>query len=381
MKNNLLLIVVSVFLIYSCTSLEDEAEALVKKEPLNIPIDAKISPRTVTLKSANFGNKDLLYYVNNVNHEVIVFDLDEKKIKNRIHLKKEGPDAIKFLGGLTVLSESTIMIADGPPRLHIVNLEGEIIKRLDYTTDDGKINFAHYAKTISVLHNDIYQIDDRFIIPQQPTFQNQEGKALIRNDKLKTKLFIEINKDGTGTRFLDITIPDDFFENIPVSGIGSFSSLMAEGKLIWSFNTDLSIYYSEDLVNVYRKEITAAKKRPPQKFNAKNLSPFETQARLDEYKSLLYDPYRKQYYRMVRYGVLGDERKGLPAEHLARYPNRFSIFVFDETFNLKKELKFSGTKYHFNQFFISSKGFYLSIANPLNPDFDENYLQFEKIEL
>ena len=84
---------------------------------------------------------------------------------------------------------------------------------------------------------------------------------------------------------------------------------------------------------------------------------------------------------MVRYGVEGNARKGLPVEHLARYPNKFSIFVFDEKLNFEKEVEFSGVKYHFRQCFISSNGFYLSLANPLNPEFDENFLQFEKIEL
>jgi len=49
--------------------------------------------------------------------------------------------------------------------------------------------------------------------------------------------------------------------------------------------------------------------------------------------------------------------------------------------NPVKEVRFEGTKYDFNRYFISSDGFYLSLNNPENPDFNEDYLRFERIEL
>ncbi len=369
-------------IIFSCAS-SDETKTVIKGEVLNIPIDATISPRTVVIKSANFGEGDLLYYLNEFNHEIIVFDINSKSVKNRIKFKKEGPNAIPFLGGFTILSENEILIADGPPKLYLVNLLGKIVKKIDYTLDDGQINYAHWAKTISVLSNDVYKMDGYFIIPQQPTFINSKKEKLGQNQKSQIKLFIKIKEDGTKPEFLNITIPNNFFDGKPFSNnnITSFSSLNLNGRLMWAFNNDMSIYYSNDLENVNKKEVDINKKPPKLNFNQEGLNPFERRMRLDDYKSFLHDPYRKQFYRMVRYGVEGDGREGLPAEHLARYPNKFSIFVFDEALNFKREVKFSGTKYHFNQFFICSKGFYLSLANPLNPHFDENYLQFEKIEL
>ena len=113
-----------------------------------------------------------------------------------------------------------------------------------------------------------------------------------------------------------------------------------------------------------------------------SLGLFGYEAGMTIYQSLLYDPYREKFYRMVRYGVQNpDEMYGQDETHVAYYPVKFSIFVFDQKLNPEKEVRFEGTKYDFNRYFIASDGFYLSLNNPENPDFDENFLRFEKILL
>lgn len=365
-------------LLASCNS--EKQEAVITNETLNIPIDAKIAPRSNALKCVNFKGADLLYYLNYVSYELIIFDLESKTIKHRLKFEKEGPDGIDYLLGFTVLSEQEIAIADRYPKLHIVNLSGETIKRINYQIDDGSIYFSREAPIGSSRFNDIYKIGNSFIIPQEPPFRNGEGAIFEKQEKLKGKIFLQVNEDGTNIQFLDITLPDDYYQktsaNLPIG----MSSFFWNNRLFWTFSKNQDIYYTDDFVQVTKKEISVGR-QSQDAIDPISLGPFEALAQIDSYGSILHDPYRKQIYRMVRYGVNGAEKDGLPSEHLARYPNKFSIFVFDESLNFKREVKFAGTKYHFNQFFISSKGFYLSIANPLNPDFDENFLQFEKIEL
>ena len=142
----------------------------------------------------------------------------------------------------------------------------------------------------------------------------------------------------------------------------------------------MDIYYTTDFEHLEKKEIENPVPRDSR--DPQSMGLFGYTAKMTLYQSLLYDPYREKFYRMVRSGVENpDDMYGQDETFIARYPVKFSIFVLDQNLNPEKEVRFEGTKYDFNRYFIASDGFYLSLNNPENPEFDENFLRFERILL
>lgn len=60
---------------------------------------------------------------------------------------------------------------------------------------------------------------------------------------------------------------------------------------------------------------------------------------------------------------------------------RFSIIILDKEMNVLGETLFPDYTYNANLFFITKDGLYLSVTHFKRPDFDENVLRFQKIEL
>lgn len=98
------------------------------------------------------------------------------------------------------------------------------------------------------------------------------------------------------------------------------------------------------------------------------------------YGNLIYDKYRRLYYRFAFPETeLEDGEDHMEIIHNGR--KLFSIMVLDEDLNVLGETIFPEYTYNPNLFFISKNGLYLSVSHFKRPDFDENMLRFQKIEL
>ena len=60
---------------------------------------------------------------------------------------------------------------------------------------------------------------------------------------------------------------------------------------------------------------------------------------------------------------------------------QFSIIVLDKDFKVIGETLFPAYIYNSNVVFVHKDGLYISVSHHKNPDFDENWLRFQRIEL
>lgn len=89
---------------------------------------------------------------------------------------------------------------------------------------------------------------------------------------------------------------------------------------------------------------------------------------------------REMYYRFAFPEVKMDkERSFMDIYHNGR--KQFSIIIMDKDMNVVGEKLFPEYQYNAYLLFIRKDGLYISVSHFKRPDFDENVLCFQKIEL
>ena len=347
-------------------------------EVISLPLPESALPTTSCLKAARFGGQDILYYYNSAKRQILMYDIDSEELIHTMQLYRQGPNEVNGIKGFTIIDRNHIMISTSDQNLVTVNLAGKVVDKIDYHLTNENNQFSRAIALNSPDNNDIYLTEGAYLIPQEPPYRNPDGVVMTKQDQTRFSVCIKVQ--GEQKEFCNIKLPAEAFEDLHQNSILLLTSTFVNGTFYWAFRTDMDIYYSSDLEHIKKQEIPNPVPRDSR--NPQSLGMYGYTAGMTMYQSLLYDPYRKKFYRMVRYGVDNpDEMYGQDIRYVSRYPVNFSIFVMDKDLNPEKELHFEGTKYDFNRYFISSDGFYLSLNNPENPDFDENFLRFERIEL
>ena len=98
------------------------------------------------------------------------------------------------------------------------------------------------------------------------------------------------------------------------------------------------------------------------------------------YGNLLFDSYRKVYYRIAYPKTEVDHNiRGMELMEYGR--KNFSIIILDEDFNIIGETLFPDYTYNSTLMFIREDGLYISDSHYLNLNFSDDVLSFQKFEL
>lgn len=98
------------------------------------------------------------------------------------------------------------------------------------------------------------------------------------------------------------------------------------------------------------------------------------------YGSIIYDKYRRVYYRIFYLNTqLGGERDYLELLRTGR--KQFSIIVLNENLEIMGETLFPEYTFNPNLFMVLEDGLYLSISHIKNPNYSDNELCFQRIDL
>ena len=200
--------------------------------------------------------------------------------------------------------------------------------------------------------------------------------------KLDTlSLEVGINLETGATRLLPLGFPTDYLS------LGNkqleYSIVNQDGQKLISFMGDHRIYQADQ-----NSENWTAIEAQSQYLDAQ--MPFFTKAvdsrgmseyafAKSRYESLVYDSFRKVYYRFAYPSVLFETDKELRA--LRNRPGAFVVMVFDEDLNLLTESKFEAGTYYPTNFFVGENGLYISLSHPDNPEIQEDEMVFELIKL
>ena len=99
------------------------------------------------------------------------------------------------------------------------------------------------------------------------------------------------------------------------------------------------------------------------------------------YGKIVYDKYRDVYYRFAYPPCDASDYSGDYVELLRSGRKSFAILILDNQLNVVGETSFPAYTYNSNLSFILEDGLYVSLNHIKNPDYSDDILRFQKLEL
>ncbi|MAN87093.1 MAG: hypothetical protein CL555_09695 [Algoriphagus sp.] len=340
-------------------------------EILGIPIDSL----TANISTGLVRYEDYLVNVNWNSNSLQFYDLSAEKLSREITFDQDGPNGIEFILGFHIQSlDSIFLFNQSGSVITLADTTGQIKNKIEYTIPEGQTNaFVHNAYFGSAPRLKGNQLWVKTHIPIQ--------YSKITADLMqKSVMGYQINLEDGSTSLQGISYPEDYL----AGGLKFY-----EPSLV--FQPDFTVYSLSGDHRIFKK----SKNGILETFDGKsqyldeslpyfpiNGERFETQKYLtasSRYETLVYDEFRKVYYRFAYPTLAIENEEELLA--LRENPGPFVIQVFYVDLKLITESYFEGGIYFPNNHFITEKGLYLSANNPENPEAEEDAFRFELIEL
>lgn len=342
---------------------------------LKIEIDDE-TPNLGTCLFQHDEQNEYLYFLNNNLNEIQKYNLSTGKIEHKFRLEREGDKGVGQVNGFYVQSLDSIFIFSRYKKeFYIVSDSGKIQGKIKYELPDGYSNAVVLSKFYTkpfIKNNSIFlktKIDGNW--------------NFLTSENLSNKhLFFKVNLSSQKAELLPYTYPSNYFDGGKKEF--SFSVDYTGEKFVYSFYADHNLYLSDkkdftDLTikkrksKYFKNDFGAFPNNPDMKEYLRYLVGFQ------KYESLIYDKYRKVYYRFCYPNVELETTDDL--NFLMRYPKTFSIMLLDEDLNIITEKLFENNDtYVPNNAFVSRDGLYLSINHPSNPLNEENAFSFKLIK-
>ncbi len=100
------------------------------------------------------------------------------------------------------------------------------------------------------------------------------------------------------------------------------------------------------------------------------------------YFNIIFDRFREVYYIFAYHGREIDSRNTVEElMDMVKYPSQFSIVILNKDLTKVGEVLLEKNKYYMENFFVGREGLYLSLNHPLNPEFTDDLIQFQRMEL
>ena len=163
-----------------------------------------------------------------------------------------------------------------------------------------------------------------------------------------------------------------------------FSRDFDGSHFIYSFYFDEDIFITSiDHKEIQRKKIKSKYIKEVHLLDDFGNSTIQEACENPNYGNMIYDPYRSVYYR-IAYPKTEINRKLEMQEAITLIDygrKNFSIIILDKNFNIIGETLFPDYTYNSGILFIREDGLYISSSHPMNPQYDDDYLNFQRFDL
>ncbi len=308
----------------------------------------------------------MLGFLNKHTNSILFFNLEQQQLEHQIVFSVDGPNATGKVRSFTVINkDSIIAVMFGRTVMYLVDWNGQKLQEIDFTRSSAGEPLL-WTEGYSFYFSPVIFKEYKLYLTQLPIHVNKLCVEInLKDDSIKLLPFAHPNRD-------DRSVENNMF-------CRDF-----DGKnFVYSFEYDHNVYVTSD----HRSYITR-----PAKSDAINiLNPIRHSStptieqgakavvESSHYRSIIYDRYRKVYYRFVHLGV--KTVKGDDLNLMNRYYRRFSIVILNQNLEKIGEYFSPDNWYNMNMVFVGKEGLYVSTNHILNPDYDENYLSFELFTL
>ena len=339
---------------------------------LTFPLNSRIVNRSICILPYTApDSSEYLFYLNGKGNDICIFSIDSSKLVKTIKLQSEGPNGVGgMVRGFEVITFDSIYVTSALLRLlFIVNSDAKVISTIKYSKfkQDYPIQ-AGSSRTSD--NNRLGFKNGKIYISFHPPYDEGNYRSIKIGN---IRYLAEIDPVKKEANVLNIGFPADYWKNhyYPLF----VSSFIYKNKFYIHYMYDDRILISNDSKN-WKTYIIPSKYVDVKKVVRKGMSGWCINP---NYFCFVPDPYRNVFYRFVVHEP--SNIKNRTHMDLVQYPQKFSIIILDKDMNIIGETIFPTDVYDMHGYFINKDGLYLSRSNPLNPEYDEDKLEFQLINL
>jgi hypothetical protein len=343
-------------------------------ESLEIPVAENFAPRITRNQYMDTDSGEYLAIFNKTSPRLEIFNLDTKKSAKSIYIQSEGPNGVRSFNGFTIIAKDCLLLAAIPPKLQILDFEGNKKRSIPINDPENKVNWLGSTNVLPFLFK------DSILFGSQPFFtdiyQTTENEAKI------SKPFYNVNlaSENSNVYWLQIRRPEDEWKNGKISP-----------NLAWADRYDsiiISPISDHRLWIISKKEEKLLGYKEVKSSLIKNFRTLKDYPVGDKeiiigleagrYELIQYDKYRDIFYRFF-FAPINLENYTFTASDLYVNKPKIGILLLDKNLDIIGEHVFPDHTVENWNYFVGRKGLYVSTNNPNRDDFDENYLRYDII--
>lgn len=357
-----------------------------KGEQCSLEVTGKLelpaSERTIVNTDAMFpfdcNNKACLGFLNSNTNEILIYNLDDKRLDKKIKLEVEGDQGVGMIKGFMIFSPDSIFITSKMHRIiYIVNDQGQIIKKVPYkkTIAGDDIEMAFYSR--SDINTPLIRVGSKTYLTN---YLSGNFTTRSASDLMKHPICIELDLNSGESKYLPLSFVSNYWKD------GNFYepsyARIYNGKkfvYLWRYSDKLLVtddHVSRTEYKLESKYFTSFGKMPVPTDVSSNLRDLLISP---GFFNILWDKYRRFYYVFAYPG--GDVESDQDLMNSWRYLSRFSIIILNENFDKIGETMMPDNRYYIENFFVGKEGLFLSKCNPNNPEFSDDVLSFDILSI
>lgn len=333
-------------------------------DSISIPLD------TLSLPRYDFFHhyKDTLFAYNLSTHSMDIFSLSSKKILRHVILDREGSNGVGQIEGLYVHRPDSVFVYANK-KLYVLDDQGKIrqsislVRSLDYQKFGSLAANLHFRLQYDAKRKTVFLL------------------SIYAPGNYNNPFISTLNLNSEEFSQLPINYSDYYINNQGNVGYLAYPNkdLIYHDLLVYNFLYESNIY-TYDLKNRKKSVYKAESRFSPSYasiFSIKNQNPDDWSKHSLEnphYFHVLYDPYRQLYYRFHWGQVSYQTTHGQTSTFLDK---ELFLMVFDERFNILKEIKLPKDIFIIHSWFVGKEGLYVSPTHPKNKNQEEDKLNFQ----
>ncbi|MCT4674259.1 MAG: DUF4221 domain-containing protein [Prolixibacteraceae bacterium] len=368
--------IISIFGIYSCSSnSEDNLKYVLEKtEMVSIPVGEQCSVESGTMNFFKdpMTKEEIIISHNKVNHVVSEINLTTRKEHPLFKISSGGPNGVGWAYHVQKLRRNKYMVlASNSYLLSILDSLGHRLEQYNFL-DDPNDQYAGYPWV---------DLETPFFTKDSVAYMRFSSSTNpYSKDSFKGENALYAYDFNSHTHHELFEFPDEACRKSFGLRTGKCSVCLSldEKQLLVSFPS-LSYILSYDLKTHKRVKYPAAvsggmEVEPDQHKQMPNFPEYDLTTPI-LYTSLLRDPYRKVYYRIVVRGLDKELVKRTKYKYWSYKP--LTVITLDEHFNKIAETSLEKDHYSSIDYFVGEKGFYIKAFHPDDKTISEDEIRFQ----
>jgi len=355
---------------------------LVEKETIRLQLDSITPVDNTYFTFETINDTGFLFLINSIYNSIDVYRQDNGQFYKRFKFEKQGPEGIAQLQGYTVVNADSIFVFGKFHIAHtkIIDWQGNFRAlqpvSLQTARDYPIINHLSASGGYTYLHNNkLYFTTFTLLDDKNPDNFNSD---------IKFEYCYDLSKDTL--TLMPFTYPEDYWDRTQPRFAANPYRDKGEGEqFVYSWPKEPYLIkwdYDTNKISQHSAHDPRIEPLIPQDMMHRPTPEEEMQVGVEHafYMRILYDKYRKLYYRIAFLPIEFDKNRH--TSYTANFERPFAVLVLHENFQ-PIALRVFETINIYNAYsaFVGTDGLYIAKNNPNREDLNEDVLELSIFEL